>query len=153
GSVHEAEDLVQETFLRAWRRRDSYQGRAPLRAWLYRIATNACLDALAARARRTLPPWAGPPADPRQPLAPPVADPRWLEPLPSSLTSGVEDAPEARYVQRESVSLAFLAALQTLTPRQRATLLLRDILDWPVDEIAAVLATTRSGVNSTLHRA
>jgi RNA polymerase sigma-70 factor (ECF subfamily) len=153
GSMHEAEDLVQETFLRAWRGRDSYQGRAPLRAWLYKIATHACLDALDKRGRRTLPQHAGPPADPQQPLAPPLAEPRWLDPAPLDPSAGPDSSPDARYAQQESVTLAFLVALQALTPRQRAAILLRDVLDWPVGEIAALLDTTISGLNSALHRA
>jgi RNA polymerase sigma-70 factor (ECF subfamily) len=153
GSVLDAEDLVQETLLRAWRRFDTYQGRASLRAWLYGIATHACLDALATRSRRTLPYAAGPPADPHQPPPPPAAEPRWLDPWPTNPTVAAESSPEAHVVQRESIALAFLVALQMLTPRQRATLILRDVLDWPVGEIAQLLDTTISGVNSALHRA
>jgi RNA polymerase sigma-70 factor (ECF subfamily) len=153
GSMQDAEDLVQETLLRAWRRRETYQGRAPVRAWLYKIATNTCLDALDKRSRRTLPRAAGPETDPHELPSLPLAEPRWLEPSPLDPTVALESSPEARYTQQESVTLAFLVALQTLSPRQRATLILRDVLDWPVDEIAGLLDTTISAVNSALHRA
>ncbi|MBI3241891.1 MAG: sigma-70 family RNA polymerase sigma factor [Chloroflexi bacterium] len=153
GSLHDAEDLVQETMLRAWRRLDTFEGRASLRAWLYKIATNACLDALDKRPRRALPPATHPPADPRRPLAPPVAEPLWLEPLPDDLLAGAEENPEARYTTRESITLAFLAALQTLPPRQRAAVILCDVLDWKASEAAECLGATPSAVNSALHRA
>lgn len=153
GSLQDAEDLVQETLLRAWRRLDTYAGRASFRAWLYKIATNACLDSLDKRPRRSLPPLAAPPADPTQPPAPPRLEPIWLEPLPDDLLAGVEESPEARYTVRESVTLAFLAALHTLPPRQRAVLLLCDVLDWRASEAADTLGLTVSAVNSALHRA
>ena len=137
GSLQDAEDIVQETLLRAWRRLDTYEGRASLRAWLYKIATNACFDALAKRPRRVLPTAQYPPADPRQPFAPPVTEPIWLEPYPDDLIAEPEAGPEARYSLRESVSLAFLAALQSLPPRQRAVLILCDVLDWRASEAAA----------------
>jgi RNA polymerase sigma-70 factor (ECF subfamily) len=144
---------VQETLLRAWRRLDTYAGRAPLRAWLYKIATNACFDALAKRPRRVLPTTQYAPADPRQPFAPPVTEAIWLEPYPDDLIAEPETGPEARYSSRESVSLAFLAALQSLPPRQRAVLILCDVLDWRASEAAALLDITVSAVNSALHRA
>jgi RNA polymerase sigma-70 factor, ECF subfamily len=155
GSLEDAEDLVQETLLRAWRRLDSYQGRASFRAWLYKIATNACLDALdRRRARRRLPHGAYPPGDPAQPIAPP-AEVAWLEPFPDEWLDAAEGQanPEAHYTARESVALAFVAALQTLPPRQRAALLLRDVLDWPAAEAADILEMTVPAVNSALHRA
>ena len=155
GSLSEAEDLVQETMLRAWRRLDTYEGRASFRAWLYRIATNACLDTLALRKRprRSLPPHTHSAADPQAPPAPPSPDPIWLEPLPDDLLAGTEESPEARYSMRESVTLAFLVALQTLPPRQRAVVILCDVLDWRASEAAEGLGLTVSAVNSALHRA
>ena len=153
GSLHDAEDMVQETMLRAWRRLSTFEGRASLRAWLYKIATNACLDALDKRPRRTLPAAMYPAADPQQPLLPPVAEPIWLEPYPDDLLPDADANPEARYTARESITLAFLAALQSLPPRQRAVLILCDVLDWRADEVAELLETTVSAVNSALHRA
>lgn len=153
GSLQDAEDIVQETLLRAWRRLETYEGRASLRAWLYRIATNACFDALAKRPRRVLPTAQYSPADPRQPFASPITEPIWLEPYPDDLIDEPEAGPEARYSLRESVSLAFLAALQSLPPRQRAVLILCDVLDWRAAETAQLLEITVSAVNSALHRA
>src|SRR5512135_253769 len=153
GSLQDAEDIVQETLLRAWRRLETYEGRAPLRAWLYKIATNACFDALNKRPRRVLPTAQYAPADPRQPFAPPVAEPIWLEPYPDDLIAEPEAGPEARYSLRESVSLAFLAALQSLPARQRAALILCDVLDWHASEVSELLEITVSAVNSALHRA
>lgn len=153
GSLQDAEDLVQETLLRAWSRLNTYEGRAPFRAWLYKIATNLCLDALAARHRRVLPQSKYPAADPRAPLAPPAVEPDWLEPFPDEWLADEDKGPEARYTQREAVTLAFLTALQMLPPRQRATLILRDVLDWHADEVAQLLDMTVSSVNSALHRA
>jgi RNA polymerase sigma-70 factor (ECF subfamily) len=153
GSLPEAEDLVQETILRAWRRLDTFEGRAPFRAWLYKIATNACLDALNKRSRRSLPMSTHPAADPHQPPHPPIPDPVWLDPLPDNLIADLDENPEARYALRESVTLAFLAALQTLPPRQRAVVILCDVLDWRASEAADCLGLTISAVNSALHRA
>ena len=153
GSLHDAEDLVQETLLRAWRRLDTFEGRASFRAWLYKIATNACFDALDKRPRRALPPDMHPPADPANPFEPPRLDPIWLEPLPDDLIADSGENPEARYSARESVTLAFLAALQSLPPRQRAAVILCDVLDWRASEAADCLALTVSAVNSALHRA
>ncbi len=153
GSLQDAEDTVQETLLRAWRRLETFEGRAPLRAWLYKIATNACFDALAKRPRRVLPTAQYTPADPRQPFAPPITEAIWLEPYPDDLIDEPEAGPEARYSMRESVSLAFLAALQSLPPRQRAVLILCDVLDWRASETANLLEITVSAVNSALHRA
>ncbi|MBB5789391.1 RNA polymerase subunit sigma-70 [Jiangella mangrovi] len=143
GSVHEAEDLVQETFLRAWRRRESYRGPGSYRAWLYGIATHACLDALKARRRR--PGGDGPPPDaPHLAPTPAVAVP-WLQPYPDDLLEGV--------VARETVELAFLAAVQYLPPRQRAVLLLRDVLGWPAAQVAEALGTSVASVTSALQQA
>lgn len=154
GSLHEAEDVVQETLLRAWRRLDTYQGRASFRAWLYKIATNACLDSLdRMRSRRLLPPKTGPASDPLVPLLPPPSDIRWLEPLPDEWLVDAATNPEARYSLYESVSLAFLTTLQTLPPRQRAVLILIDVLDWSPGEVAQLLGATISAMNSALHRA
>jgi RNA polymerase sigma-70 factor (ECF subfamily) len=153
GSFHDAEDLVQETMLRAWRGLDAYQGRASLRTWLYRIATNACLDALAARARRGLPPADGSPADPGDPLPAPRLEPVWLEPVPGELAAQIQHDPAARYAVRESITLAFIAALQRLTPRQRAVLILRDVLAWRAREVAGLLDESLATVNSLLFRA
>ena len=155
GSVHEAEDLVQETLLRAWRRLDTYEGRASFRAWLYKIATNACLDVLASRkrARRVLPPATHPAADPNAAVMAPIMEPIWLEPFPDEWLVEAALNPETRYAAHESVSLAFLAALQLLPPRQRAVLVLCDVLDWSAREAAELLGLTVSAVNSALHRA
>lgn len=154
GSLHEAEDLVQETMLRAWRRLDTYEGRASFRAWLYKIATNACLDALdRQRVRRSLPPRLHPAADPQASIAPPISEPVWLEPFPDEWLSDAAAGPEARYLSAESVSLAFLVVLQVLPPRQRAVMILRDVLEWPAREIAETMGLTVSAVNSALHRA
>jgi RNA polymerase sigma-70 factor, ECF subfamily len=153
GSLQDAEDLVQETMLRAWQHRASFKGQASLRTWLYRIATNACLDVLKRRPRRTLPMTAAPAADPLLPLAPALAEQLWLEPFPDDGLVDSEQEPAARYARRESVSLAFLSVLQLLPPRQRAILLLSDVLDWRAREIALLLSISVSAVTSALHRA
>jgi RNA polymerase sigma-70 factor, ECF subfamily len=153
GSLHDAEDLVQETLLRAWQHFDTFKGQASLRTWLYRIATNACLDALKKRSPRTLPVAVSSAASPFLPLAPAWAESTWLEPFPNSWLAEATEDPAARYSRRESVSLAFLTALQLLLPRQRAILLLSDVLDWSASEIASLLSISVSAVNSALHRA
>ena len=157
GSVQDAEDLVQETFLRAWRGFSAFEGRASFRNWLYRIATNACLNALTSRAvaRRLLPEALGPPAG-GLPGDAPALDVAWLEPYPDALMEGVPDAapgPEARYEMHEAVQLAFVAAIQHLPPRQRAALLLHDVLGWSAGETADLLESTVASVNSALQRA
>jgi len=157
GSFHDAEDLVQETFLRAWRGLDGFEGRGSLRAWLHRIATNACINALASRAsaRRVLPETLGPPSD-RMPEDGPATEIPWLEPYPDTALEGIADAapgPEVRYEMREAVQLAFIAAIQYLPPRQRAVLLLRDVLGWSAAESARLLDASVTSVNSTLQRA
>lgn len=153
GSLQDAEDMVQETMLRAWRKLDSYAGRASLRAWVYKIATNACLDDLKKKRRRSLPSSTHKPADPDQPFAPPTSEPVWLEPFPDELLTGSSISPEARYSQRENISLAFTVALQNLAPRQRAVLLLRDVLGWRASETAEALEMSLSAANSALFRA
>ena len=155
GSLHEAEDMVQETILRAWKRLDTYEGRASFRSWLYKIATNACLDVLdQRRSRRLLPNQSGPAADAHAQISPPSSEIIWLEPIPDEwLADSSAINPEARYTKSESISLAFLTALQALPPRQRAVLILRDILDFSANETADVLELTVSSVNSALHRA
>nr|BFE64921.1 sigma-70 family RNA polymerase sigma factor [Dactylosporangium thailandense] len=149
GSYHEAEDLVQETFLRAWKGWDAFQGRSSVRAWLYRIATNACLDVLKSAQRRILPMDLGPPSGPGDDR-PPRADVAWLEPLPDRV---LDADPETRAVARETVELAFLAALQHLPPRQRAVLIARDVLGWSAAETAQLLDITAPAANSALQRA
>jgi RNA polymerase sigma-70 factor (ECF subfamily) len=155
GSLTEAEDMVQETFLRAWKKLATYQGRASFRAWLYKIATNACLDTLdQRRSRRYLPPDLYPASDPQELFSPPAAEVSWLEPYPDEWQTDQAAAnPEAHYSTHESISLAFLTALQTLPPRQRAVLILSDVLDWSAREIADLLGITVSAVASALHRA
>jgi RNA polymerase sigma-70 factor (ECF subfamily) len=147
--------MVQETMLKAWTRLETYEGRASFRAWLYKIATNACLDSLdRRRSRRLLPPQAGPASDPTDRIAAPSAEVLWLEPLPDEWLEDISAAnPEARYSESESISLAFLTALQKLSPRQRAVLILRDVLDFSAIETADVLDLTVPAVNSALHRA
>ena len=155
GSFDESEDLVQETFLRAWKNIDAFAGRSTLRAWLYRIATNACLDALDARSRRVLPYHLTPLAHPSAAL-PPRTDIAWLQPYPDRLWEPIapsEDEPDAVAVTRETIELAFLAAIQHLPPRQRAVLILRDVLGWPAKQTAAWLEGTVASVNSALRRA
>lgn len=153
GSLQDAEDLVQETMLRAWQKREALREPSALRAWLYKIATNACLDKLRQRPRRILPTQAARGLNVPAPPAPPVNEPIWLEPLPDDWLAPPEQEPHTRYTHLESVSLAFLAALQFLPPRQRAVLLLSDVLDWRAHEIAKLLGLTVSAVNGALHRA
>jgi RNA polymerase sigma-70 factor, ECF subfamily len=155
GSVTDAEDALQETLLRAWRGLASFEGRSSLRSWLYAIATNACLRAIERRPKRVLPIDYGPAADPHVGLGEPLVESVWVEPYPNE-TLGLEDGlagPEARYEQRESVELAFIAALQHLPARQRAVLILRDVLGFSARETAEALETTPIGVDSALQRA
>lgn len=157
GSLQDAEDLVQETFLRAWRGLDGFEGRSSLRSWLYRIATNACLNALARRtgAPRVLPETYGPPTV-EMPEGAPLTELAWIEPYPDALIEGIADTapgPDARYEMRETVQLAFVAAIQHLPPRQRAALLLRDVLGWSAAETAGLLDTSVASANSALQRA
>lgn len=149
GSVDEAEDLVQETYLRAWRSYDGYEGRASLRTWLHRIATNTCLTALEGRARRPLPSGLGGPAEaPEEPLTAPLTDVPWLQPLPDVLVD-----PANVVAARGSLRLALVAALQNLPARQRAVLILRDVLAWRAAEVASLLGTSTAAVKSSLQRA
>lgn len=150
GSVHDAEDSLQDALLRAWRALPRFEGRSSLRAWLYRIATNTCLDLIARRPQRVLPLDAGPRGDAAAP-----AEATWLEPWPDA-TLAIEDGretPEATYERRESVELAFVAALQHLPGLQRAVLILRTVLGFSAREVADVLETTPAAVNSALQRA
>ncbi|HLM36348.1 MAG TPA: RNA polymerase subunit sigma-70, partial [Gaiellaceae bacterium] len=155
GSVADAEDALQETLLRAWRGLASFEGRSSLRSWLYAIATNACLRAIERRPKRVLPIDYAPAADPHDGLGEPLVESVWVEPYPDERL-GLEDGlagPEARYEQRESVELAFIAALQHLPAGQRAVLILRDVLGFSAREVAATLETTPTGVDSALQRA
>jgi RNA polymerase sigma-70 factor (ECF subfamily) len=151
GSVHDAQDVVQETYLRAWRGFGGFEGRSSLRVWLYRIATSACLTALEHRSRRVLPAGLGPSADPDLPLTVAGPDVAWVQPLPDA---ALRDADPATIVAgRSTVRLALVAALQYLPPRQRAVLILRDVLAWHAAEVADLLDTTTEAVNSVLARA
>jgi RNA polymerase sigma-70 factor, ECF subfamily len=153
GSAEEAEDLVQETYLRAWRSFDGFEGRSSVRTWLYRIATNACLTAVERRGRRPLPSGLGAPdSDPEAPVAAAPEVP-WLQPLPGTLLAAPGGDPAAAAVSRASIRLALVAALQYLSARQRAVLILRDVLDWPAAQVADLLGTTTTAVNSGLRRA
>ncbi len=145
GSFEDAEDLVQETFLRAWRNRGHFEGRSAERTWLYRIATNACLDALHRGPRRVLPPALVPPSDPNAIPRPPLSDLPFLQPYPDQLLDEV--------VEKETIELTFIAAIQYLPPRQRAVLILRDVLDWSANETASLLDLTVAAVKSALQRA
>jgi RNA polymerase sigma-70 factor (ECF subfamily) len=155
GSVHDAEDALQEALLRAWRGLARFEGRSSLRSWLYTIATNTCLNFIERRPKRVLPVDYGPAADPHVGPGEPLVESVWLEPYPDE-TLGLEDgfaAPEARYEQRESVELAFIAALQHLPATQRAVLILREVLGFSAREVAESLDTTVASVNSALQRA
>jgi len=155
GSVPDAEDALQETLLRAWRGLQRFEGRSSLRSWLYTIATNSCLRAIERRPDRVLPVDYGPPADPHDGPAEPLVESVWLEPYPDK-GLGLDSAllgPEARYEQRESVELAFTAALQLVPARQRAVLILRDVLGFSAAETANALETTSVAVDSALQRA
>jgi RNA polymerase sigma-70 factor (ECF subfamily) len=154
GSMHDAEDLVQETMLRAWRSYDSFdEGRASLRTWLYRIATNACLTSLKSSQRRPLPSGLGQPSeDPDQPLVAALESP-WLEPFPTPTQDRDASDPAALVSAREGIRLAFVAALQVLPAKQRAALILRDVLDYSAAEVATMLDTTPTAINSALQRA
>ncbi|MEY2936178.1 MAG: hypothetical protein RL033_6927 [Pseudomonadota bacterium] len=156
GSSHDSDDMVQETLVRAFRAQHTLDDPARARAWLHRIATNVCIDELAKRPRRARGPELGPPANPELPPAAATPDPEWLEPAPSAWLSGATgeaDSPATQYTLKESVALAFVAALQVLTPPQRAVLLLRDVVGLSASETAEGLACSVASVNSTLHRA
>jgi RNA polymerase sigma-70 factor, ECF subfamily len=155
GSLHDAEDALQDALLRAWRGLSRFEGRSSLRSWLYRIATNTCLDAIARRPKRVLPIDYGPAADPHEGPGEPIVESVWVEPYPDEKL-GLEDgfaAPDAHYERRESVELAFVAALQHLPATQRAVLILREVLGFSAREVAESLDTTVASVNSALQRA
>jgi RNA polymerase sigma-70 factor, ECF subfamily len=155
GSVHDAEDAMQEVLLRAWRGLARFEGRSSLRSWLYTIATNTSLNLIARRPKRVLPIDYGPPTDPQDGVGMPAIESVWVEPYPDQ-GLGLEDGyavPDARYEQRESVELAFTAALQHLPPNQRAALILREVLGFSAQETADTLETTTASVNSALQRA
>lgn len=152
GSLHDAEDLVQETYLRAWKSYKGFEGKSSVRTWLYRIATNTCLTALDGRKRRPLPTGLGAPAsDPTADIAERHEIP-WLEPLPDGPREDPSD-PSVIAESRESVRLAFVAALQHLSPRQRAVLILREVLQWKAAEVGAAIGVSTAAVNSLLQRA
>ena len=154
GSVDDAEDLVQETYLRAWRSFDGFEGRSSLRTWLYHIATNACLSALQGRARRPLPSGLGGPGDdPYAPLSASGPEIAWLQPIPDALVSPESGDPADIAVSRESIRLALIASLQYLPPRQRAVLILREVLAFPATEVASMLGTSTAAIKSALQRA
>lgn len=152
GSLQDAEDAVQETLLAAWQGLDRFEGRASIRTWLYRIATNRCLNARRSASRRLAKEWDMPAVEPPEPTG--FGEIPWLEPYPDSMLDGsVDVGPEARYAQTESISLAFVTALQVLPPRQLAVLILRDVLGFRAGEVAEMLDTTVESVNSALKRA
>jgi RNA polymerase sigma-70 factor (ECF subfamily) len=153
GSSFEAEDAVQETLLRAWRSLDRFEGRAALRTWLYQIATNVCLDMLKSRQRRARPMDLGPPQPADSPLGDQLPEVTWLEPIPDGRVLPNDADPAELTLSRESIKLAFVAALQHLPPRQRAVLILREVLRWKATEVAALLETSVASVNSALQRA
>jgi RNA polymerase sigma-70 factor (ECF subfamily) len=153
GSISEAEDAVQETMVRAWRAYDGFEGRSALRSWVYRIATNVCLDAIKGRQRRAMPMDFGPAGSVDAPLAPPRPEVAWLEPVPDDQVLPTDGDPAEVIEARETIRLAFVAMLQHLPPRQRAVLILREVLRWHADEVAELLDTTVASVNSALQRA
>lgn len=155
GSLHDAEDALQETFLRAWRGRASFEGRSSTLSWLYSIATNVCLTAISRRPKRVLPIDYGPATEPNAEVGAPLVESIWLDPYPDDAV-GLEDgyaSTDARYEQREAVELAFIAALQLLPARQRAVLILREVLGFSAAEVSESLGTTIASVNSALQRA
>ena len=154
GSSHDGDDVVQETLLRAWRAKDSLEDQALLKPWLYRIATNVCLDELKRRPKRLYPTDAFPATEDARPPLPKIEEPVWLEPMPNAWLEGIDESdPEARYALKESVALAFVAALQCLSPVQRATLLLRDVVGLSAAETGSALGASVEAANSALFRA
>ena len=153
GSAFEAEDAVQDTLVRAWQAMDRFEGRSTLRSWLYRIATNVCLDMLSSRQRRARPMDLRPARSASTPLPEPLAESTWIEPVPDVMVVPIGGDPAVTAEIRESVRLAFMAALQHLPPRQRAVLILREVLHWHADEVAQLLGTSVAAVNSALQRA
>ena len=152
GGFHDADDALQESRLKAWRALATYEPRASFRAWMYRIVTNTCLDMLKARARRVLPQDVGPSVAPGPPRTAPRSDILWLEPYPDALLPAVP-GPEQVARLREGIRLAFVRVMQVLPPRQRAALILHDVLDWSVAEVAVILQTTEAAIHSALQRA
>jgi RNA polymerase sigma-70 factor (ECF subfamily) len=153
GSTFDADDAVQETLVKAWQKSDSFEGRSSVRSWLYRIATNVCLDSLRARGRRALPMDLSSPASPLTPPDHTLPGSAWLEPVPDADVTPLSADPALKAVFSDSIRLAFVAALQTLPPKQRAVLILREVLCWQATEVAELLDTTVAGVNSALQRA
>jgi RNA polymerase sigma-70 factor, ECF subfamily len=153
GSPFEADDAVQETMVRAWKALDRFEGRSSLRSWLYRIATNVCFDQLDGRKRRALPMDLEGPGSPEGHLAPPLIESTWVQPIPDDRVLPDDGDPAELATSRESIRLAFVAALQRLPARQRAVLILREVLRWHADEVAQLLDTTVASVNSALQRA
>jgi RNA polymerase sigma-70 factor, ECF subfamily len=153
GSIHDAEDALQDALLRAWRGLARFEGRSSLRSWLYRIATNSSLRLIERRPARVLPIDHGPPADPHDEVAAPLVESTWIEPYPDEWLGAGPASPEARYEQRESVELAFTAALQHLPPLQRAVLILTDVLGFAPGEVAEALDATPASIYSALQRA
>jgi RNA polymerase sigma-70 factor (ECF subfamily) len=149
GGFHDADDALQESRLKAWRGLATYEPRASFRAWMYRIVTNTCLDHLKVRSRRVLPQDVSPSTEPGPPTTEPRADIAWIEPYPDALLPG----PEQAVRMREGIRLAFVRVVQMLPPRQRAALILHDVLDWSVVEVAEMLETTEAAINSALQRA
>jgi RNA polymerase sigma-70 factor, ECF subfamily len=153
GSTFEADDAVQETLLRAWRAADRFEGRSSVRSWLYRIATNVCLDMLSARKRRARPMDLRPAQPASVGLSAPLPEETWVEPVPDGLVLQQTADPAEAALARESIRLAFMAALQHLPPKQRAVLILREVLRWQASEVAELLGTSVASVNSALQRA
>ena len=153
GSVFDADDAVQETLVRAWQKIDTFEGRSSLRSWLYRIATNVCLDSLRSKQRRALPMDLSEPVPPTTAPDHALPDQAWLQPITDAELAPATADPADRVVARDSIRLAFVAALQHLPPRQRAVLVLREVLCWPAAEVAELLDTTVASVNSALQRA
>jgi RNA polymerase sigma-70 factor (ECF subfamily) len=153
GSTFDAEDAVQETLVRAWKAIDRFEGRAAFRSWLYRIATNVCLDMLNGRKRRARPMDLGPASVAEATLGAPLGETAWVEPVPDAMVVPSGGNPEDQAIARESVRLAFVAALQRLPPKQRAVLILREVLRWQASEVAELLDTSVASVNSALQRA
>jgi RNA polymerase sigma-70 factor (ECF subfamily) len=153
GSAFEAEDAVQETMLRAWRNLDQFEGRAAMKSWLYRIATNVCLTMLDGRKRRATPMDVGGPGSALAPSLNTLPEATWLEPMPDGRVLAEESDPVEQAIQRDTLRLAFVAALQHLPPKQRAVLILREVLRWKAGEVAELLDTSVASVNSALQRA
>ena len=153
GSAFEAEDAVQESFLRAWRNYESFEGRSSFKSWLYRITTNVCLDMLSGSQRRARPMDLGPAQSADTPLPAPLPEVTWVEPIPDGRVLPGNSDPAEVAEQRESIRLAFIAALQHLPPQQRAVLILREVLRWKANEVAELLDTSVASVNSALQRA